>query len=149
MTRRVKEDHDKGVLDFIMRRDNWMSEGVQSEMIELCGRYLQEKIMEKASASAFLGVVADGTTDISGDEQLSICLQYLTENLDVESAFLGFFNAPSSTGETLTKVVLDVLTRFGISVSKLSGFSFDTAANMSGVHRGVQARLKELSRFAV
>ena len=81
-----------------MQRDNWMSEVIQNEMIELCWRHLQEKIMEEVSASTFLGMVADGTTDISGDEQLCIRLQYLTEDLEVESAFLGFYNAPSSRG---------------------------------------------------
>ena len=39
--------------------------------------------------------------------------------------------------------------RFGIPFSKLSGFSFDTAVNMSGLHKGVQARLKERNPSAV
>ena len=59
------------------------------------------------------------------------------------TAFLGFYNPPDSKGETLATTVVDVLTRLGLPLEKLSGFSFDTAANMSGIRHGVQARLKE------
>jgi len=36
-----------------------------------------------------------------------------------------------------------MLLRMGIPLERLAGFSFDTAANMSGVRKGVQAHLKE------
>lgn len=147
--RRAQEDCNPDVSAFLQKRDNWMSDTIQNEIISMCGEYIQRKLMNDAAASEFVGLVADGTTDISGEEQISVCLQYLNQHLEPENAFVGFYSAPSSTGETITNIVLDVLLRFGIPVSKLSGFSFDTAANMSGVHKGVQARLRERNPSAV
>ena len=108
----------------------------------MSGEFIQRSIMSDVDSSEFVGLVADGTTDICGEEQLSVCLQYLNRDLVPENAFVGFYSAPSSTGETITDIVMDVLVRFGVSTNKLSGFSFDTAANVSGVHKEVQARLK-------
>ena len=91
----------------------------------------------------FVGLVADGTTDVSGNEQFSVCLQYATKDLEMVNSFLGMYNAPESTGETLASVVKDVLLWLSILLMKLEGFSFDGAANMSGWFHGVQSILRK------
>ena len=131
------------VLKWLQKRDNFLSDTIQNEIIELVSHEVQREIVQRASTSYFIGVTADGTTDGSGKEQFAVCLQYVDKSMSAHTSFLGFYNPPDSKGETLAATIVDVLTRLGIPLEKLSGFSFDTAANMSGVRQGVQARLKE------
>lgn len=146
---RAKADNLHEVVQFIKRKDNWMSYSIQNEIIDMFGRQVLEEIMQEAQEADFVGLVADGTTDIGGKEQFSVCLQYLDQQMTPTTSFVGFYDAPSSSGETLTLIIQDVLVRLNIPVVKLSGFSFDNASNMSGVHQGVQSRLKALNSSAI
>jgi len=51
--------------------------------------------------TAIFAVIVDGTRDVNGQEQESICVRYVTDDLFPNEAFLGFFAAESTTGETL------------------------------------------------
>jgi hypothetical protein len=104
---------------------------------------IQCEIVKETCGNSFIGLVADGTTDVSGKEQFATCLRYTNATMEVECRFLGFYNSPSTTGETLAKILTDILNRLCIPLQKLVGFSFDTAANMSGIRKGVQAHLKD------
>ena len=77
-------------------------------------------------------------------EQFSLTLQYVDDNMETHSDFLGFYNAPDSSGETLFKCIRDVFLRLNIPIERLQGYCFDGASNMSGRFSGVQARLKKL-----
>ena len=59
-------------------------------------------------------------------------------------AFLGFYEAESTTGESLRRTLLDVLRRLQLPVEKLRGQTFDGAAHMSGAYNGAQALMKEV-----
>ena len=120
-----------------------MSDSVQNEIIEMLAHLCLRKIQFSAQQSLYYGVTADGTTDISGNEQFSVSLQYVDNELQVHSDFLGFYNAPDSTEETLTKFLKDVFLRQQFDFKKLQGFCFDGACNMSGKVAGVQSRLKQ------
>ena len=127
---------------WLMKRDTWLSDTIQNEIIEQMAHAVQRQILEEVKDSEFVGVVADGTTDITGDEQFSVCIQHSSKSFKVENCFLGMYNSPDSTGETLATVLKDVLQRFNVPLSKLQGFSFDGASNMSGKHSGVQSIIK-------
>ena len=66
-------------------------------------------------------VVVDGTRDATGKEQESICVRYVTDDLLPAEAFLGFYEAESTTGESLRRILLDVLCRLQLPVEKLRG----------------------------
>lgn len=55
----------------------------------------------------------------------------------------------STTGEALTRVILDVLSRYNLPIAKLRAQCYDGASNMSGCFKGVQARIKELQPRAL
>jgi Domain of unknown function (DUF4371) len=82
--------------------------------------------------------VADRTTDIDDLEKFSIIVRYVdVEHFDVHDSFLGIYNPPSSRGDDLIRVIID-LRRLNIPISKLCGHSFDGASDMS-----VQAQLSQ------
>ena len=91
----------------------------------------------------------DKTTDISSKEQVSICIRYLTEDYQPVEDFVDLYQVESITGENLTKVLLDVLSRCYLPVENLRGQCYERASNMSGLFKGVQKRIKDLELRAL
>ena len=127
---------------WLQKRDRWMSDTIQNEVVELFAHEILRLIIADMEYSEYFGIVADGSTDISGNEQFALCVQF-SHNFRLTNAYLGMYNYPDSTGETIAKVIKDMLLRLNLSLGRLVGFAFDGASNMSGKHRGVQAIVKQ------
>ncbi|XP_043220535.1 zinc finger MYM-type protein 1-like [Amphibalanus amphitrite] len=84
----------------------------------------------------------DETADLSRREQASICVRYVTPDLEVFEDFLGLYELPDTKAATLHKVVCDVVTRCQLDMDKLRAQCYDGAANMSGAFSGLQALIK-------
>lgn len=57
--------------------------------------------------------------------------------------FLGFVEAQSATGEALVELFTDELESKGIDLENMRAQAYDGVANMAGIHKGVQSRIKE------
>jgi hypothetical protein len=95
------------------------------------------------------GVVADGTQDVQGMEQLSICIRYVTDDFEVIEDFLRLYALPSSTGETISKAIQDALIRLQLDIKNLRAQTYDGASNMSGCFSGCQAEIKKKQELAL
>jgi hypothetical protein len=135
---------------WIEKRDNWTSDTIQNEILQMLAHDVQRQIVADIDKSPYIGIIADGTTDEDGKEQFSVSVRYLDiEHFVVHDAFLGFYNPTSSTADVLTAAIVDVLQRLAIPINKLRGHSFDGASNMSGRVHGVQAQLTEMQPKSV
>ena len=133
--------------EWLQQRDNWMSDTIQNEILEIFAHAVQREIVSEAREHYFYGLTADGTTDVSPSEQFSLCLQDVDSKLEVVNVLLRFYSVSDSTGETLFSSIEDVFVRFNLPLDeRLKGFCFDGADNMSGRISGVQANLKEVSK---
>ncbi len=94
-------------------------------------------------------VIIDGTQDVSGTEQESICLRYVDSDLEPREEFIGLYETSSTTGEHISKIVSDVLLRLNLPISGLRGQTYDGAANMSGHLSGVQAHIRKEQPLAI
>ena len=94
-------------------------------------------------------IIVDGTQDVSRKEQMSICVRYVDESFQPHEEFLGLYEPPSTTGEILSKCVLDVLLRLQLPLSALRGQTYDGASNMSGQYKGCQAVICEHQPLAL
>jgi hypothetical protein len=104
------------------------------------------KIVSDIQQNEFYAVTADGTQDISGQEQESFCLRHVDSDLYVHKDFIGLYEVPSTTGDVLARIartLFDVLARSGLSISNMSAQTFDGAANMSDCYSGCKARVQE------
>ena len=61
----------------------------------------------------------------------------------VRENFLGFLEAESTKGVAPTENFMNTLTDFGIDIHKMRTQRYDNSANMSGVHRRVQAATRQ------
>ncbi|QQP51189.1 Zinc finger MYM-type protein 1, partial [Caligus rogercresseyi] len=129
---------------WMLRRDNWLSDTIQNEMIEQLAHAVQRKLVQEANCSSYFGLTADGTTDISSSEQFSCHLHYVNSQMGKQSVFLGFYSAPDSTADSLFRCIVDIFLRLNLPIEKLQGYCFDGASNMAGRISGVRTRLAEL-----
>ncbi|CAN7980597.1 unnamed protein product [Ixodes pacificus] len=129
---------------WLTKRDKWISGDVQNELIEIMAHTVQREIVKDVKSSPFYGIIADGTTDINGDEQFTFCVRWvLSETLEVREEYLGMYNAPDSRADTLYSAIKDMILRLGLDFHCLRGHCFDGAANMSGRFSGVQKRIRD------
>ena len=126
---------------WLKKRNNFLAHECQDELIKIMAGMVLRTILEEARKSLFYGVIADGTTDISTKEQLSICVRYVTEEMVVKEAFLGLYEVPGSTAAELYVALKDALQRTMYGMTRLRGHCFDGASNMSGRLSGVRTRL--------
>ncbi|KAJ8866060.1 hypothetical protein PR048_033584 [Dryococelus australis] len=94
--------------NWLAKRDKWLSGDIQNEIIEILEHMLQRELLEDVKKSIDYGLLAGGTADVSGQEQLN------------------------SRADNLFSVIIDFLTHMNLSNNNLRGVCFDGAANMSG-----------------
>lgn len=121
----------------------WISHQILNEMVELMAHDILRSLTDEVRAAEHYAVIMDETADISVKEELSVCFRVVTESLEVEKLFCGFFNMTDTTATSLFAILKDILCRFNLPIEKCRGQCYDGAANMKGNHRGVQALMQE------
>ena len=99
-------------------------------------------MVDSNNRSRFFFVLADETTDISCQEQLSLCARCLNDDFAIEECFLQFVPITDLSGKNLASTIITKLSQFGINVSKMRGQGYDGA--MSGKLNGAQAHIREI-----
>lgn len=75
----------------------YTSPTIQNELIHLCGKFIQEELEKKIYAAKCFSILYDETTDISGTEQLSLCVRYVdTEIKKIPRRFSSFCSSSRS-----------------------------------------------------
>lgn len=91
----------------------------------------------------------DSILDITKLDQLSVIIRYTVINfeekkLEVKESFVGFFELKHHGAIDYTQMVCEILSKLDLEINKCRGQGYDGASVMSGVHSGVQIRIKEL-----
>jgi hypothetical protein len=97
----------------------YTSPKIQQELIVLIAKEIIKKIVPDKDTP--FSIIVDGTTDLSKLEQISFCLRYVTEQLDIQEHFLEFRDTGSSTAEALSELILQVIKDHGLSLKNLVG----------------------------
>jgi hypothetical protein len=85
----------------------YLSPTIQIELIDICGRQLQQVIVSECNSANCFSVIANETTDVSTTEQISLCVRYVGVDSGEES-FLGFAEA-SNLGLSLRVLQFRIL----------------------------------------
>ncbi|KAJ4948640.1 hypothetical protein JOQ06_020170 [Pogonophryne albipinna] len=134
----------KGPLDFT-------SPELQNELLKVMANTIIKEIVSEITSMPVVqfAIIIDGTQDISGVEQESICVRSVDADLQPKEEFLGIYQVSSTTGQNIAKMACDVMTRLQLPLSQLRGQTYDGAANMAGRLQGVQAILRKEQPLAV
>jgi hypothetical protein len=126
-------------------RAKYTSPDIQNELIEIGAQQILQSHIQACNDAPCFAFIADECTDTSRKEQIALCVRFWDENKHaVREEFLGYVEAKKTTGEQLAETFIENLQNLQIHVNKMRGQGYDGAGNMSGIHRGVQARIRRL-----
>lgn len=124
----------------------YLSPNIQNEIIQICSDIVTEKIIDKVDNADCFSLLGDETMDVSGIEQLSLCLRYVDFSKDstpvLREDFIGFVPINDQSSENLTNIILQRCEELKLDMNKCVGQGYDGAANMAGHLSGVQKRIK-------
>jgi hypothetical protein len=126
---------------WLQRLTDLTSPNIQNEILQMFSHAILRDISNAIKPNTY-AIIVDGTQDIAGIEQESICLRYVDADLFPREMFLGFYATTDTTGQGTASLVKDALLRFGMPLEKLRFQTYDGAANMSGAYNGCQAVIK-------
>ena len=93
--------------------------------------------------SYVFSLIADETSDISNQGQVSICIRYCTNTLQSDEIFLGFYETCKTDSSTLFCLINDWFMRLGLDICSLRGHGYDGGSNMAGKINGLQQKNAE------
>lgn len=137
---------------WLERHNSYTSGNILNELLLLMSQAVQRKLAAEIASTDPLqfSVIIDGARDISGVEQESICVRYVSKDLVPREIFIGMYAAAETTGEALPKLLSDVLLRLNLPLSALHrGQTYDGASSMAGQYKGCQALVHQKNPLAV
>ncbi|XP_050528242.1 52 kDa repressor of the inhibitor of the protein kinase-like [Daktulosphaira vitifoliae] len=125
----------------------YLSPIIQNEVIQTCSDIITEKVIHRISKVQCFSLLGDETMDVSGTEQLSLCLRYV-DIPDLQAPilredFIGFIPIKDQSSENLTNVILQRCEELNLDMTKCIGQGYDGATNMAGHLSGVQTRIRD------
>ncbi|XP_022169397.1 52 kDa repressor of the inhibitor of the protein kinase-like, partial [Myzus persicae] len=128
--------------NFRAKNATYLSSKTQNEIIQICGKIIQSKIVNNKNKCQCFSVLADETTDVAGIEQLSLSVRYfVTEKKQIMEEFLTLTPVHDAAGIGLADKILQTLESLSLNLSYLKGQGYDGAASMSGKFNGAQAHI--------
>ena len=91
----------------------WLSPDIQNEIIDIAAGLVRQTLCENIINAEIFSLIVDETTDVSNNEQLSICFRYVMQG-EVQESFIGFYNPKNTEGKTLFILMKNVLQDLGL-----------------------------------
>ena len=131
--------------------NHYLEKDTQNELLNIIATATLNEILKRVKAAKYYAIILDCTPDISHQEQMSLCIRYVSNgNLappGVYEHFIKFIQVQSITEEDLYEALLSTLKEINLKKQDIRGQGYDNGSNMKGHTSGVQARLlKENSR---
>ncbi|XP_054283575.1 zinc finger MYM-type protein 1-like [Macrosteles quadrilineatus] len=130
--------------EWLQRKRAWLTHDNQNEILELLALEVMRKLNNSIKEDEYFSLIVDGTTDVSTKEQVSLCIRHVNGDFEVSEDFIGLYETSSTTGETLTKIIQDVLLRLDLNIDNCRGQCYDGAGNMKGHMKGTQVRISKI-----
>ena len=81
-----------------------------------------QRDLTKDTGKGLFSLIAGEYTDISNQEQLTLCFRWVDEHLNAHADFVGFYSIPNiASDNTIVTTIKDILIRLRLSLSKCRG----------------------------
>lgn len=127
---------------------SYLSSTIADEIITILGAEVRDIILKAIKRSKYFSLVIDSTPDVAHIDQLTICVRYVDDEGLAMERFLVFLPNVGHKGNEMETAVLQYLETNGIIIHDCRGQSYDNASNMSGIYKGLQARIKQVCPLA-
>jgi Domain of unknown function (DUF4371)/hAT family C-terminal dimerisation region len=138
------------VLEEIVKRPagscKYLSPAIQNELISSASSAVKKQLLHEIREAPFYSILADGTQDITKQDQISCVIRYVAIDSDkctieVKESFLGFFNVVDQSAKGMVELFKSILS--DVNVNKCRGQGYDGASVMSGKMSGVHKRMQD------
>ena len=99
------------------------------------------QVAERIQKAPFFSIMVDECVDISNREQLVVCFRYVDNEVVAHEDFVGLYECPNITANTIVAAIDDVLLRLNLNISKCRGQCYDGGSNMAGSKNGVKEQI--------
>jgi hypothetical protein len=124
------------------------SKTIQNELLQCILDVCHDHIAAEIKEATFLAVMADDTTDVSGQTQTVIVFRYLLHGT-VYERYWGYFKPEDVTADGLSQCILTQLkTVLKNDDHKLIAQTYDGANVMSGARQSVQKKIQDVYKNA-
>ena len=97
------------------KTERYISPDVQNEIINLMSNQIMRNLIEPVRICNF-SVKCDEYTDVSNKEQLTFCMRWVNNDLEVSEKFLRFYEIPDKKSSTIVTVIKDILLRYQLNL---------------------------------
>ena len=109
-----------------------------TEVLEIIASGMVDHIKGLLLAAPVVGLMIDESADVSGKDW-----RLLDKARRPYNIFGGFTQIDTADAESITAVIVDILSTYGVSHDKLVAFASDGASVMTGVRAGRQTTQRE------
>ena len=97
------------------KQGKFVTHEIQNEILTIMSNAVLRNLLKTIRGNVY-SIMSDEYTDIANKEQLTFCLRWVTEDLEVFEKFLGFYEIPVIRSATIVSVIKDILTRYQLSL---------------------------------
>ncbi|CAF1228488.1 unnamed protein product [Rotaria sordida] len=134
-------------LNHHQKNATYLSWQTQNELINICARLIKNKLLNELTTTLkFYAIIADETSDLSGTEQLSISIRFVSDENDIliKEIFLGFEALSATTAVGIAKAITTFIQTSDLKIEKIRGQGYDGANVVAGKLGGVQKLIKDI-----
>ena len=126
-----------------------MSHEIVNEIMGLMARHVLNEILNEVREASLYSLIADEASDVAHKEQICVSIRWMDSSLSTHESPVELIHAPSTDSSTLTMIITDCLLRLALPIAQCRGQAYDGPSNMSGITRGVAARIQEIELLAI
>jgi len=108
----ILKDH----LESAPKNLTYISHRTQNEMLESMSATLKSVITQEINKAFCFSIIADETADISGIEQLSICIRFLKDK-NLQEEFIEFYPLKEFDAEFIFKTILEACSHMNLDLN--------------------------------
>ncbi|CAI6377857.1 unnamed protein product [Macrosiphum euphorbiae] len=133
---------------------HYLGHRIQDELIEIMANEVRKSIINLIKKHRYYSVIIDCTPDISHQEQVSLVFRIVNMHWDkltepsIQELFMDFVNIHSTSGLSLSNLLISKLAEYEIPLSDCRGQGYDNGSNMVGEYQGVQSRIRAQNQRA-
>ena len=125
-----------------------MSNDTITTIPQIIKSLIQDSIVKDVKEGGMFSIELDSAQDISAHEQCSLVLRFVKGG-EVKELLLTMVKADSTSGEALFQLLSNAFEKHGLQMEQCVGDSFDGAANMNGIHKGLSSRISSMNKSHV
>jgi len=110
-----------------IRDHKYLSVDVVNEQIAIMSNSVLRAIINDIKDARWFAITADETRDVSGAEQFTVCVRWVSDRFIVNEDLLGLVDVPTTDSATLYSVLEDVLIRCNLLIDNCRGQAYDGA----------------------